>query len=479
MQQDMTTGRILPVILRFTLPLFIGNIFQQFYSMADTIIVGRYLGAAALAAVGATSTVSFLLLGFAMGLSSGFAVLTAQQFGARDPDGVRISVSNGIQLAVLLSAALTALGLLVVPGLLVLMHTPADILADATKYMLIICRGLAASMFYNLFSSFLRSVGNSRAPLFFLIFSSCLNIFLDIFFIVRMGMGVDGAAVATVLSQGLSAALCLLYILLRVHVLVPSRRHWGFHREATLHQLRMGIPMALQFSVTASGTIVMQAAINMFGSVAVAAFTAAWRIQNPGGSAHCRADRDPLFGRLGRCRRGFPPSDHAPVFLCRLRPAGPHALGDDLHCRVRSLFYSAEFHFYFPQRHAGMQLFLPASHGRRHRNGCPGPLRDRRNLFSQLSAFRRLRRRRLAHGRGVHTPCLPLYDAAAGVRKRTAPIASVPLKSPIALYHRSNTARSQSSESPSCAGSGIIPSSPPISAAGSLSGMFRASQETS
>ena len=280
MQQDMTTGRILPVILRFTLPLFIGNIFQQFYSMADTIIVGRYLGAAALAAVGATSTVSFLLLGFAMGLSSGFAVLTAQQFGARDPDGVRISVSNGIQLAVLLSAALTALGLLVVPGLLVLMHTPADILADATKYMLIICRGLAASMFYNLFSSFLRSVGNSRAPLFFLIFSSCLNIFLDIFFIVRMGMGVDGAAVATVLSQGLSAALCLLYILLRVHVLVPSRRHWGFHREATLHQLRMGIPMALQFSVTASGTIVMQAAINMFGSVAVAAFTAAWRIQN-------------------------------------------------------------------------------------------------------------------------------------------------------------------------------------------------------
>jgi Na+-driven multidrug efflux pump len=135
-------------------------------------------------------------------------------------------------------------------------------------------------MFYNLFSSFLRSVGNSRAPLFFLIFSSCLNIFLDIFFIVRLGMGVDGAAIATVLSQGLSAALCLVYILLRVHVLVPSRRHWGFHREAALHQLRMGIPMALQFSVTASGTIVMQAAINMFGSVAVAAFTAAWRIQN-------------------------------------------------------------------------------------------------------------------------------------------------------------------------------------------------------
>jgi putative MATE family efflux protein len=280
MQQDMTTGRILPVILRFTLPLFIGNIFQQFYSMADTVIVGRCLGAAALAAVGATSTVSFLLLGFAMGLASGFAVLTAQHFGAGDDEGVRISVSNGILLTVILSACLTFLGLMIVPGLLALMQTPADILGDATRYMLIICRGLAASMFYNLFSSFLRSVGNSRAPLFFLIFSSCTNIFLDLFFIVRLGMGVEGAALATVLAQGLSAALCLLYIIARVHVLVPARRHWGFHREASVHQLRMGVPMALQFSVTASGTIVMQSAINMFGSVAVAAFTAAWRIQN-------------------------------------------------------------------------------------------------------------------------------------------------------------------------------------------------------
>ena len=213
MQQDMTTGRILPVILRFTLPLFIGNIFQQFYSMADTVIVGRCLGAAALAAVGATSTVSFLLLGFAMGLASGFAVLTAQRFGAGDDEGVRISVSNGILLTVILSACLTFLGLMIVPRLLALMQTPADILGDATRYMLIICRGLAASMFYNLFSSFLRSVGNSRAPLFFLIFSSCTNIFLDLFFIVRLGMGVEGAALATVLAQGLSAALCLLYML--------------------------------------------------------------------------------------------------------------------------------------------------------------------------------------------------------------------------------------------------------------------------
>ena len=280
MQQDMTTGQIFPLIIRFTLPLFVGNIFQQLYSMADTVIVGRFLGTGALAAVGATSTVSFLLLGFAMGLASGFSILTSQRFGAGDRDGVRISVANGIQLTVLLSAALTVVGLLAVPGLLKIMQTPDDILADSTAYMLIICRGLAASMFYNLFSSFLRAVGNSKAPLFFLIFSSCLNILLDIVFIVCLGMGVEGAACATVLSQAVSAALCLIYIVFMVRVLVPSRSHWGFHREATAHQMRMGVPMALQFSVTASGTIVMQAAINMFGSIAVAAFTSAWRVQN-------------------------------------------------------------------------------------------------------------------------------------------------------------------------------------------------------
>ena len=280
MQKDMTTGRILPIILRFTLPLFVGNIFQQLYSMADTVIVGRFLGTGALAAVGATSTVSFLLLGFAMGLATGFTVLTSQRFGAKDEDGVRISVANGIQLTVVLSVLLTLLGLWFVPALLRLMQTPPDILADATAYMLIICRGLAASMFYNLFSAFLRAVGNSKAPLFFLVFSSCLNIALDITFIVRFGMGVEGAALATVLSQAISAVLCLCYMIARVRVLVPGIGHWGLHPEETAHQMRMGIPMALQFSVTASGTIVMQAAINTFGSTAVAAFTAAWRIQN-------------------------------------------------------------------------------------------------------------------------------------------------------------------------------------------------------
>ncbi len=257
MPQDMTRGRILPIILKFTIPLVIGNIFQQFYNMADTIIVGRFLGASALAAVGATSTVSFLMLGFAMGLATGFSVLTSQQFGAGDEDGVKVSVANGILLALLFSALLTAAGLKAVPVLLSLMHTPPDI-----------------------FSSFLRSVGNSRAPFFFLAFSSCLNIVLDIWFIVYIGAGVRGAACATVVSQVVSVLLCALYILLRVRVLIPSARHWGLNRAATVHQLRMGIPMALQFAVTAAGTIVMQTAINMFGSVAVAAFTAAWRIQN-------------------------------------------------------------------------------------------------------------------------------------------------------------------------------------------------------
>ncbi len=280
MQQDMTKGRIFPIILQFTLPLFFGNVFQQLYNIADTVIVGRYLGPSALAAVGATSTVSFLLLGFAMGLSSGFAVLTAQCFGADDPKGVRISVVSGVMLAVFFSLVLTAAGLLLIPRLLILMQTPEDILANSQRYMKIICKGLTATMFYNLFSSFLRSVGNSRAPLFFLLLSSLLNIFLDIYFILHLDMGVDGAALATVLAQGVSAALCLIYILVFVRVLIPALRDWRFHRAAAAHQLHMGVPMALQFSVTAIGTVVMQSAINLFGSTAVAAFTAAWRIQN-------------------------------------------------------------------------------------------------------------------------------------------------------------------------------------------------------
>ncbi len=279
MQQNMTEGKVLPLILKFSLPLFIGNLFQQLYNMVDTVIVGRYVGAGALAAVGSTGTIMFLLIGFSFGLTSGFAILTSQRFGAKDSDGVRSSVANGIILTAIISLVLTVLGTISIPHLLKWMNTPADIMEDARSYISIISMGLAANLFYNILSAFLRAVGNSKAPLFFLVFSAVLNVFLDILFIVTFHMGVAGAAFATVLSQAISAIFCIIYIMKSVSMLMPKRNEWRLTPQNTAHQLKLGIPMALQFGITASGTMIMQAAINIFGSVAVAAFTAASKVQ--------------------------------------------------------------------------------------------------------------------------------------------------------------------------------------------------------
>ncbi len=280
MQQDMTKDRILPIILGFTWPLFVGNIFQQFYNMADTIIVGRYVGAGALAAVGSTGTIMFLIIGFALGMTAGFAVLTSQTFGSGDLEGVKRSVANGTILALMITVAVTSIGLLCMPAILKLMNTPADIMDDARTYITIICKYLIANMMYNLFSAYLRAVGNSKAPLFFLVFSACLNVGLDLLFIIYLHMGVAGAARATVLSQGISAFLCFVYMYWKVPVLMPERKHWRLGRKETVYQLKIGIPMTLQYAITASGTMIMQSAINLFGSTAVAAFTAATKVQN-------------------------------------------------------------------------------------------------------------------------------------------------------------------------------------------------------
>lgn len=278
MQKDMTRGPILPLIFQFLLPLFVGNVFQQLYNMADMIIVGRYVGAGALAAVGSTGTLMFLVLGFALGITAGFGILTSQRFGAKDEAGVRRSVANGTLLALLLSAVMTLLSTAAVPWFLDLLNTPADILEDARTYITIIFQGLFTSVFYNMASVFLRSVGNSRAPLFFLVFSACLNVGLDLLCIIQFGMGVAGAALATVVSQGISVLLCIVYILKKEPVLVPEKKDWGLYAYETREQLRMGVPMALQFSITASGIMIAQSAINLFGSAAAAAYTAASKV---------------------------------------------------------------------------------------------------------------------------------------------------------------------------------------------------------
>ena len=278
MEQDMTKGSPFRVLIMFTLPLAIGNIFQQLYNMADTIIVGRYVGADALAAVGSTGTVMFLLNGFAQGITAGFAVLTSQRYGAKKMDGVRQSVSNGILLSLIGAIGFTAASLLFMRPLLHLMNTPENIFAQAYEYISLISLGMVANVFYNLFSSYLRAVGNSRMPLVFLVLSACLNVVLDLILIINFKMGVAGAAWATNLSQAISAVLCAVYIYKKVPALMPEKRHWRFHKGDTRYQLATGIPMALQFAITSSGTMVMQSAINLFGSEAVAAYTAAGKI---------------------------------------------------------------------------------------------------------------------------------------------------------------------------------------------------------
>ena len=280
MEQDMTKGSPFKVLIMFTLPLAIGNIFQQLYNMADTIIVGRYVGVDALAAVGSTGTVMFLLNGFAQGITAGFAVLTSQRYGAKKTEGVKQSVSNGILLSVIGAVFFTAASILFMKPLLHLMNTPENIFADAYCYISLISLGMVANVFYNLFSAYLRAVGNSKMPLFFLVLSACLNVVLDLVFIINFQMGVAGAAWATNLSQAISAVLCAVYIYKKVPSLVPEKRHWRIHRGDTRFQLATGIPMALQFAITSSGTMVMQSAINLFGSEAVAAYTAAGKIHS-------------------------------------------------------------------------------------------------------------------------------------------------------------------------------------------------------
>ena len=276
----ITEGSIFGQLLLFFFPILFGTFFQQLYNMADTIIVGRYVGADALAAVGSTGTVMFLLNGFAQGITAGFAVLTSQRYGAKKTEGVKQSVSNGILLSVIGAVFFTAASILFMKPLLHLMNTPENIFADAYCYISLISLGMVANVFYNLFSAYLRAVGNSKMPLFFLVLSACLNVVLDLVFIINFQMGVAGAAWATNLSQAISAVLCAVYIYKKVPSLVPEKRHWRIHRGDTRFQLATGIPMALQFAITSSGTMVMQSAINLFGSEAVAAYTAAGKIHS-------------------------------------------------------------------------------------------------------------------------------------------------------------------------------------------------------
>ncbi len=279
MTKDMTTGNPVKLILTFSIPLLIGNIFQQFYSMADTIIVGRYLGVDALAAVGSTGAMAFLVNGFVIGLTSGFAVLVAQRFGATDDEGVKKAFASSLILSSIMTIVVTAISMLSAKPLLELMNTPDNIMKDSLSYIIIIYAGNIAIIFYNMLASILRALGDSKTPLYFLIIASILNIVLDIVFIVNFNMGVSGAAYATIISQSISAILCAIYIIKKFPILKLKKKHFKIRKNYIQKQLRIGVPMALQFSITAAGAMVLQAALNNFGSKIIASYTAASKVQ--------------------------------------------------------------------------------------------------------------------------------------------------------------------------------------------------------
>lgn len=280
MTRDMTTGSPLARILAFCAPLLVGNLFQQFYNLADSIIVGRLLGVNAFAAVGSTGALNFLVLGFALGICSGFAIPIAQSFGAGDEEAVRSRTGQLVWLGLIFSLGLTVLTFFTTDDILRLINTPAEIYNDAYKYIFIVFMGAGATILYNLSSSILRALGDSRTPLLFLIAAVIVNVVLDILFMATCGMGVEGAALATVISQAASGLACLLYI----HARVPALHLSGSHLRPSLRRMgyiaSIGVPMGLQFSITAVGSIILQGAVNSLGAGAVAAVSAGSRVHN-------------------------------------------------------------------------------------------------------------------------------------------------------------------------------------------------------
>ena len=279
MELDMTKGKPAGLIAKFIIPIIIGNIFQQLYSMADTIIVGRFVGVDALAAVGATGSITFLILGFTQGMTTGFTVMTAQRYGAGDREGMRKSIGSAAILSAIVTIIMTILSMCGMNWLLTVMNTPADIFAMTKEYIMIICAGICCNVLYNLLASILRAIGNSVVPLVLLLISSVTNIVLDYVLIVYGNMGVAGAAYATIISQGLSGVLCLIYIIKAVPTLHVEWRHYKLEEQCVKNQLSVGVPMALQFSITAVGTILVQAALNLLGSTVVASYSVSCKVE--------------------------------------------------------------------------------------------------------------------------------------------------------------------------------------------------------
>lgn len=277
---DMTVGNPMKLIIRFMIPMCLGNVFQQFYNIADSIIAGQFLGVNALAAIGSTGSLMFFVTGWLNGLSSGFAIIVAQMFGAKRYDRMRHYVAMSVYLMAAFSILMT-IGFEIANGpILRLMNSPQEVFGDVKAYMGVIYAGLIVTATYNSLAAFLRALGDSRSPLYFLIISAILNVILDVVFIVCLGTGVVGCGYATVIAQGVSALCCLVYIIKRFPILHLKKENFEISFESFKKLLALGIPMGLQFSITAIGTIIVQGAVNVYGAVNMAGFSAASKIQN-------------------------------------------------------------------------------------------------------------------------------------------------------------------------------------------------------
>ena len=276
---DMTVGSPTRDIIHFAVPLICGYILQQMYLIIDAAIVGRFIGVNALAAVGASSSIMFLIMGFCNGSCAGFAIPVAQEFGAKDYSKMRAYVSNALRIAAVIAVVITIITCIFCERILKIVNTPADIFHDAWLFLMLNFLAIPFTIAYNILSGFIRALGDSKQPFYFLIASSGVNILLDFLLIIAFGMGVEGAGIATMLSQMFASALCALYIKKRMRILIPQGRERAYDDKKIGKLLNNGIPMGLQFSITAIGIIMLQSANNALGTVYVASFTAAMRVK--------------------------------------------------------------------------------------------------------------------------------------------------------------------------------------------------------
>ena len=276
--KDLTVGSPMKLILGFAFPMFLGLLFQQFYSLVDTMIVGKYLGVDPFAGVGSTGSLNFIVIGFCMGLCSGFSVPISQSFGAKDFPLLRKMVTNSVWLCTFFSVVITTLMLLFCRPVLTWMNTPENIFEYAYIYIFIIFAGIPCTILYNMTAAILRALGDSKSPIIFLAISSAINIGLDLLLIIVFRMGVDGAALATVVSQGVSGVISIIYIKKKFDILAMEKGDWKLERHLAGKLTGVGIPMGLQYSITGLGSVILQTAVNGLGSIYVASMTAGSKI---------------------------------------------------------------------------------------------------------------------------------------------------------------------------------------------------------